>query len=185
MINSLIFSAPSGSGKTTIVNYVLSNYPNVKFSISATTRPPRKGEVDGKDYHFLSVEKFKELIDLEGFLEWEEVYPNQFYGTLITDAGRIWEGGNVVIFDLDVLGGINLKRILGDKCLSFFVKPPSVEELENRLRSRDTDSEESIQMRLNKSISELEYENGFDRIVVNSDLDDAKAFVDNELRYLR
>lgn len=185
MINSLIFSAPSGAGKTTIVNYVLNNYPNVKFSISATTRSPRKGEVDGVDYHFISVDRFKELIELGWFLEWEEVYTDQFYGTLIADVGQTWDDGNIVIFDLDVIGGINLKKILGDKCISFFVKPPSIEELESRLRGRGSDSEESIQKRLSKSIQELEYENGFDKVIVNSDLEEALAFVDNELRYLK
>lgn len=185
MINSLIFSAPSGAGKTTIVNYVLSNYPYVKFSISATTRHPRKGEVDGRDYHFISVDKFKEMIESNQFLEWEEVYPNQFYGTLITDVGRIWDEGGIVIFDIDVIGGINLKKILGDKCLSFFIKPPSIEELEARLKTRDSDSEESIQIRLNKSLSELEYESGFDRVILNSNLEEALSFVDNELRYLK
>ena len=184
MVNSLIFSAPSGAGKTTIVQYILNKYPNVKFSISVTTRPPRKGEVDGKDYRFVSVDKFKELIEGNHFLEWEEVYPNQFYGTLISDVGKIWEDGDIVIFDVDVVGGINLKKILADKSISFFVKPPSIEELEARLRSRESETEESIQIRIDKAKSELEYESGFDKIVINSSLDEALEFVDNELRYL-
>lgn len=184
MINSLIFSAPSGAGKTTIVQYILKKYPNVRFSISVTTRSPRKGEIDGKDYRFVSVEQFKELIDNGHLLEWEEVYPNQFYGTLISDVGKIWEDGDIVIFDVDVIGGINLKKILSDKSMSFFVKPPSIEELETRLRSRDSESEESIQMRINKAKSELEYEHGFDKIVINSSLNEALYFVDNELRYI-
>jgi len=170
MIKSLIFSAPSGSGKTTIVREILKKYPQIKFSISATSRPIRGNEVDGRDYHFFTVDKFKSMIECGEFLEYQEVYPNQFYGTLESDVQLIWDMGGIVIFDVDVVGGVNLKKILGDGSLSFFVKAPSIEVLEQRLKDRKTESEDKIKMRVNKAHVEMSYQNQFDRIIVNSDL---------------
>ena len=134
MSKSLIFSSPSGSGKTTIVRHVLNKFPNVKFSISATSRPIRGNEVDGRDYHFFTTDKFKSMIECGEFLEYQEVYPDQFYGTLESDVQLIWDMGGIVIFDVDVVGGVNLKKILGDNALSFFVKAPSIEIFEQRLK---------------------------------------------------
>jgi guanylate kinase len=180
MIKALIFSAPSGSGKTTIVKHILKNFPQVQFSISATTRSIRSGEKDGKDYHFLSVEDFKNKIEQNQFLEWEEVYPNQFYGTLKSDVQDIWDNNRIVIFDLDVQGGIRLKEIMKNKSLSFFVKVP-VEELENRLRNRGTESEEKIKMRVDKAIHEITFENQFDKVILNTDLEETLKLVEDEL----
>lgn len=167
----VIFSAPSGAGKTTIVHALLSRIPELSFSVSACSRDPRPNEIDGKDYHFLGLEKFKEGIEKDDFVEWEEVYENNFYGTLKSEIERIWSSGKVVIFDVDVVGGLNLKRIFGDKSLAIFVKPPSFEILEQRLRSRNTETEEKISMRLSKAKQELETAPQFDTVLVNDNLD--------------
>jgi guanylate kinase len=168
---ALIFSAPSGSGKTTIVKHLLQNNPDLGFSISASTRDRRgRTEQDGKDYHFLTPEEFKNKIDLDEFIEWEEVYAGNFYGTLKTEIARIWSEGKNVIFDVDVKGGINLKRYFGDKALAIFVKAPSFEILKERLQERGTESEESLSRRLFKAKFEMTFADKFDVVLVNEDL---------------
>lgn len=167
----IIFSAPSGAGKTTIVHHLLDNRADLEFSISACSRDVRGDEVDGKDYYFLGVEGFKKKIEEEAFLEWEEVYKDNFYGTLKSEIERIWKSGNNVIFDVDVIGGLNLKKIFGDDALAIFVKPPSYDILEQRLRGRKTESEEKIQMRLAKAKQELDLAKDFDFILLNDDLE--------------
>ena len=169
----IIFSAPSGAGKTTIVHYLLGQSLGLEFSVSACSRDPRGNEIDGKDYYFLGLEGFREQIEKEAFIEWEEVYTNNFYGTLKSEIERIWANGKIVIFDLDVIGGLNLKRIFGEQALSIFVKPPSYEELEKRLRSRSTETEDKIQQRMDKANAELAYAHKFDIILINDDLDEA------------
>lgn len=171
----IIFSAPSGSGKTTIVKHLLEKVPNLGFSVSATTRNMRAGEVDGKDYYFLSPQTFKEKIDSGEMIEWEEVYQGTYYGTLTTEIERRWAKGKHVLFDVDVKGGINIKKAYGDKALSIFVKVPSIEVLEKRLRSRGTDSDESIKTRLQKVQFEMGFEGDFDVVLVNDNLQDAQA----------
>ena len=169
----VIFSAPSGSGKTTIVKQLLKRFPQFEFSISATSRQPRGQEQNGVDYHFMSNEEFKERVARGEFVEWEEVYVGTCYGTLKSEMERIWAKGNVIIFDVDVMGGINLKKLFGEDACSMFIMPPSVEELERRLRGRGTDSEEVIQKRIAKAEFELSKAPEFDHIVVNDVLDDA------------
>lgn len=169
----IIFSAPSGSGKTTIVKEIMKQFPNLKFSISATTRPMRKGEKNGVDYHFLSPKEFREKIRKQEFAEWEEVYNNRFYGTLKSEIERIWQQGNHVVFDVDVKGGLNLKKLYGAKALSIFVKAPSIRELEKRLKARATDSQEDIKSRIEKAEYEMSFAHQFDEIVVNDDLQEA------------
>lgn len=167
----IIFSAPSGSGKTTIVRYLLNNYPNLGFSISACTRDKRgRNEENGKDYHFLTPDEFKRRIDNNEFIEWEEVYQGAFYGTLKSEIERIWESGKVVVFDVDVQGGLKLKQYFGDQALAIFVKCPSMEVLEQRLRTRNTDSAESISTRLFKVMFEMGFESKFDVTLINNDL---------------
>lgn len=170
---AIIFSAPSGAGKTTIVHYLLNNVKNLSFSISACSRNKRENEVDGKDYHFFSVSEFKQKIKNNEFVEWEEVYKDNFYGTLKTEVDRIWKSGKTVIFDVDVVGGINLKKYFGDNALSVFVKPPSILLLEERLRNRKTETEESINRRIGKAKQELEMSNKFDYILLNDNLNKA------------
>ena len=169
----LIFSAPSGAGKTTVVKHLLTKNFKLEFSISATNRPMRPNEIDGKDYHFLSNDEFQSRISKDDFLEWEEVYKGCFYGTLKSEVDRITEKGNNVIFDVDVVGGLNIKKFYEDKALAVFIQPPSVEELENRLRGRSTESEEVISNRVDKFIYELSYAKRFDTIIVNDKLEDA------------
>jgi guanylate kinase len=171
----IIVSAPSGAGKTSIVKHVLDFLPELRFSTSATTRAMREGEVNGRDYHFLTVDDFKRGIDRDEFLEWEEVYHNQFYGTLKSEIRRIWDEGKVVIFDVDVKGGLNIKKFFGDDALAVFIKPPTVQELENRLRKRGTETEESLRKRIEKAEYELSFAPQFDKIIVNDNLDDARA----------
>lgn len=171
----IVFSAPSGSGKTTIVRYLLSKKElNLAFSISATSRKKRGKEVDGKDYYFISAKKFRELIDKDKFIESEEVYTNNFYGTLKKEVKRTRKEGKNVIFDIDVIGGLNIKEQFSKKTLAIFVKPPSLEEMERRLRKRNTDSEDKINERVAKAKQELSYANDFDRILINDDLEQAK-----------
>ncbi|HTL81618.1 MAG TPA: guanylate kinase [Bacteroidia bacterium] len=174
----IIFSAPSGAGKTTIVHHLLTVFPSLEFSVSATSRPPRGDESFGTDYYFYSEKEFRDRIAKGEFVEWEEVYPGQLYGTLKSEVERIWRKGHHVIFDVDVKGGLNLKRIFGDKALAIFVNPPSIEALESRLRRRATESEEKIKMRVAKSASEMIYAKDFDKILINEDLQ--VAFVEAE-----
>jgi guanylate kinase len=170
----IIFSAPSGSGKTTIVHWLMQQIPGLAFSISATSRKKRPGETDGKDYYFLTVEEFKEKIRNNEFVEWEEVYENQFYGTLISEVERLRKEGKHVVFDVDVKGGMNIKRLYGNDALSVFIMPPSIEELEHRLRHRNTDDEESIRKRVKKAKYELQFAKHFDVVIVNDDLEKAE-----------
>jgi guanylate kinase len=169
----VIFSAPSGAGKTTIVHYLLKQNLGLEFSVSACSRDPRSNEVDGRDYHFLGLEGFKEKIEQDAFVEWEEVYTDNFYGTLKSEIERIWSHGKTVIFDVDVIGGLNIKRIFGEQALAIFVQPPSYNELEARLRKRSTETEEKIQQRMFKAKTELAYAPEFDIILVNDHLDTA------------
>ena len=169
----VIFSAPSGAGKSTVVHHLLSLHPEFEFSVSATSRPPRGSEKDGVDYYFLSAESFRELVSQGAFVEYEEVYRDRFYGTLKSEVDRIWAKGHVILFDVDVKGGANLKRYFGDKALSVLIVPPSPEILEQRLRARATDSEEAIRERLDKAASELDFARGrFDIELVNDRLED-------------
>ena len=170
----IVFSAPSGSGKTTIVRHLLGkNDLNLEFSISATSRDKRGTEVDGKDYYFLSAQEFKNKIKNEEFLEWEEVYRDNFYGTLKTEVERIWALGKHVIFDIDVSGGLRIKRKFPDETLAIFVNPPSIDELKIRLKKRKTESDEKISMRVAKASAELATAPLFDEIVVNDNLENA------------
>ena len=166
----VIFSAPSGSGKTTIVRELLKRFNCFEFSISATSRQPRGQEQHGVDYYFLSNEEFRERVERNEFVEWEEVYAGTCYGTLRSEMERIWAKGNTILFDVDVLGGINLKRLFGDDACSIFIMPPSLEELERRLRGRGTDAEEVILKRIGKAEFELSKAKEFDFTVVNDDL---------------
>lgn len=169
----IIFSAPSGSGKTTIVRRLLERFPQLEFSISATSRAPRGTERNGVDYYFLSQEEFMKAVSENRFVEWEEVYKGTCYGTLRSEVERIWEKGHIIVFDVDVIGGINLKRIFGPNACSVFIMPPSTEELRRRLVARGTDSPEVIDRRVAKAEFELTKAPEFDHIVVNDSLDDA------------
>ncbi|HEY9113606.1 MAG TPA: guanylate kinase, partial [Bacteroidales bacterium] len=170
----VIFSAPSGSGKTTLAKYLLAEMPQLAFSVSAASRNMRTGEIDGKDYYFLSIEDFKKKIANNEFVEYEEVYPNHFYGTLFSEIERIWAEGKAVLFDVDVVGGANLKKIFGKKALAVFVRPPSLNILKERLQNRATDSEEAIKTRLSKAEYEMTFEKKFDIVIVNDNLEKAK-----------
>lgn len=169
----VIFSAPSGSGKTTIVRRLLEQYTQFEFSISATSRAPRGQEQDGVDYYFLTPEAFAEKVKADAFVEWEEVYAGTSYGTLKSEVERIWSKGNVILFDVDVMGGINLKRIFGEDACSIFIMPPSVEELRRRLVGRATDTMEVIEKRVAKASFEIEKAPEFDHTVINDDLEKA------------
>lgn len=169
----IIVSAPSGSGKTTIVKHLLKAIPGLQFSVSATSRSPRPNERHGEDYYFMDPDGFRKKIEEGAFLEWEEVYAGQYYGTLKSEAERIRYSGGHVIFDLDVEGGVNLKEYFGDSALAIFIRPPSIEVLEARLRSRSTESEESLKVRLDKAKYELEFSGKFDYVLVNDDLQTA------------
>lgn len=173
----LIFSAPSGSGKTTIVRRLLEQFSNLEFSISATSRAPRGVEKNGVDYYFLSAEEFAEAVAADKFVEWEEVYKGTCYGTLRSEMERIWSKGNVILFDVDVMGGIRLKEIFGEDAMSIFVMPPSIEELRRRLEGRGTDAPEVIEKRIAKASFELTKAPEFDKQIVNDDLEVAVAEV--------
>jgi guanylate kinase len=171
---ALIFSAPSGSGKTTIVKHLLANNPNLGFSISASTRDRRgRTEQDGKDYYFLTPTQFKKKIDNDEFIEWEEVYAGNFYGTLKSEIQRIWKAGKDVVFDVDVKGGINLKKYFKDDALAIFVKVPSLEVLAERLQNRGSESADSLSQRLFKAQFEMGFMDRFDKIIVNDNLENA------------
>jgi guanylate kinase len=171
----IIFSAPSGAGKTTIVRHLLEKDLGLQFSVSAATRPRRAHEVDGRDYHFMSEEKFKELVGMEAFVEWEEVYPGHFYGTLRSEIERIWKEGCHPIFDVDVIGGLDLKAAFGPNALAIFVAPPSIEVLAARLKERNTENEETLQIRLKKAAHEMGYSHLFDHVLLNDDLEKARG----------
>jgi guanylate kinase len=170
-----IFSAPSGAGKSTIVQHLMKLDLGLEFSISATSRESREGEEDGREYHFISPEKFRSMIKEDAFIEWEEVYPDQFYGTLYSEVENIWKRGKHAIFDIDVVGGLNLKKKFGEQACAIFIQAPSQEALEQRLRSRGTDDEASLQNRLGKALFEIEYASRFDHILINDSLEKAMA----------
>ena len=171
----IIFSAPSGSGKSTIVSHILKLHPEMEFSVSATSRAPRGQERNGIEYHFFTADEFRKMIAEDKFVEYEEVYAGSFYGTLKSEVQRIWDKGHVIIFDVDVKGGVNLKKYFGDKALSVFIQAPSVEELRKRLVARGTDSAEAIAKRVTKASKEMTYADKFDYILVNDDLQKAYA----------
>ncbi|MFN4082380.1 MAG: guanylate kinase [Bacteroidia bacterium] len=173
MNKAIIFCAPSGSGKTTIVKHLLQHNTLLMFSISACTRQKRANETDGVDYYFLSVETFKKKIQNNEFLEYEEVYGGNFYGTLKSEIQRIWSLNKVVVFDVDVEGGLNLKNYFKEKALAVFVKPPGIDILKQRLVERNSETPETLQMRIEKAIHELQYENRFDKVILNDTLDHA------------
>lgn len=170
----IIFSAPSGSGKTTLVKYLMENMDNLAFSISAASRNKRGAEVHGKDYYFLTVDEFKEKIDTNEFVEWEEVYHNKYYGTLKSEVERIRNSGTNVVFDVDVVGGVNIKKLYGDDALAIFVKPPSLDILKTRLIGRGTDNEDDINTRIEKAEYELTFSDKFDEVIINDNLEKAK-----------
>ena len=174
----LIFSAPSGSGKSTVVNHILGGHKGIEFSVSATSRPPRGEEKDGVEYFFYSADIFRLLVRDDKFVEFEEVYPDRFYGTLKAEVNRIWARGNVIIFDVDVKGGVNLKKYFGDQALSVFIQAPSVEVLRERLVKRGTDSAEDIEKRVAKAAEEMTYAPQFDKVLINDDLATALAEAD-------
>ncbi|MBR4917668.1 MAG: guanylate kinase [Bacteroidales bacterium] len=170
----IIVSAPSGAGKTSIVRHLLEEVPELKFSISATTRHKRDYEEDGKDYYFITPDQFKERLANDEFLEWQEVYKDQYYGSLKCEVERIWNNGQTVIFDVDVLGGLNIKKFYGDNALAVFIEPPTIEELVNRLKKRGTETEESLKKRVDKAEYEMSFADQFDKIVLNDDLKTAQ-----------
>lgn len=178
----IIFSAPSGAGKTTVVHHLLNSRKDLAFSVSATTRGKRTGEEYGKDYYFLTGEEFQNRIKTGEFVEYEEVYEGLYYGTLKSEVQRIWAEGKTVLFDVDVIGGLHLKEIYGEKALAVFVKPPSIAVLESRLRSRGTESEEKLRERISKAIKELDYEIEFDIVLMNNQLEDTLKMADELTR---
>jgi guanylate kinase len=171
----IIFSAPSGAGKTTLVKYLMEQISSLRFSVSACTRQKRKGEVDGRDYYFLKPDAFRAKINNGEFVEWEEVYPDHYYGTLYHEVERLRNQGKHVVFDVDVVGGLNIKKQFKEDALAVFVRPPSVKELEKRLTDRATDDAEKIKLRIEKATYELSFEGSFDTVIINDDLEQAKA----------
>ena len=183
---AVIISAPSGAGKTTLVNKLLKAKLPLLFSISACSRAPREGEEDKKDYYFLSVEEFKEKIKAQDFIEWEEVYQGNFYGTLKKEIERIWKEKKHVVFDVDVIGGISLKEYFKENSISIFIKPPSMEVLSKRLKKRNTDDRESIKNRLEKSFEEMKSIDKFDKIIVNDELNiSTKNIIETVEKFLK
>jgi guanylate kinase len=182
----IIFSAPSGAGKTTIVHRLIESRSDLEFSVSACSRPMRANEKNGVDYYFISANAFRNKIQHDEFLEWQEVYENSFYGTLKTEVERIWKDGKHVIFDVDVKGGLNIKNYGKENALAIFVMPPSMEVLEARLKNRSTETEESLKKRLDKATYEMTFSKKFDVVIINDDLEravnQAKAAVDEFLR---
>ena len=183
----IVISAPSGSGKTSIVKYLLKNMDALSFSVSACSRDKRENETDGKDYHFLGVEDFKKKIKENAFLEWEEVYENQFYGTLKSELQRAWNEGKVVIFDVDVTGGLNIKKQYTQECLSIFIMPPSVDVLRERLSGRGSESEAKLEIRLAKAEQEISKNQEFDKIILNDDFEiaceETQEVISNFIKY--
>jgi guanylate kinase len=167
----IVISAPSGAGKTSIVHHLLDKMPELEFSISACSRKKRENEIDRKDYYFLKVQEFKNKIKENAFLEWEEVYQNQFYGTLKLEIDRIWKQEKTAIVDVDVIGGVNIKNYYLDQCLSIFIMPPSLETLKNRLIKRASESEKNLQIRLDKAEEEISKKQQFDSIILNDDFE--------------
>lgn len=178
----IIFSAPSGAGKSTIVSYLLSRNLGLEFSVSATCRSPRGQEQHGREYYFFTEEEFRQRIRNNEFLEWEEVYPGCFYGTLQSEVERIWAAGHTVIFDVDVVGGVNIKKKFGEQALSIFIQAPSVETLRKRLIGRGTDAPEKIEQRVAKAKYEMQFAPRFDTIVVNDKLEEAQAEAERKVR---
>ena len=178
----IVFSAPSGAGKTTIVHHLLNQNLGLEFSISACSRSKRKNEINGKDYYFLSTKEFKQKINNNEFVEWEEVYPDHFYGTLKAELERIWDNGHHVIFDVDVVGGLNIKNSYPKETLAIFVQPPSIKELRERLYKRSTDSRQNIEKRISKSEKEISYSKKFDTIIINDKLEDAISEAEIKVR---
>ena len=182
----IVISAPSGAGKTSIVHHLLKEIPNLSFSVSACSREERAKEIDGKDYHFLGVDGFKKKIEENAFLEWEEVYENQYYGTLKSEVKRFWSKGKSVIFDVDVIGGLNIKKQYPKECLSIFIMPPSVDVLRERISNRGSESEEMIEKRLNKSEEEISRNQEFDSVILNDDFEiackEAKEIITNFIK---
>jgi guanylate kinase len=166
----IIITAPSGSGKTSITRHLMEQFPELSFSVSATTRPPRPKETNGIDYYYLSTEAFKEKIQSADFIEYEMVYEGLYYGTLKSELNRIWSNGQIPVLDIDVKGAMNVKKLYPGKTLSLFIEPPSIQELEFRLRKRGTETEESLLKRLSKATAEMEYKNNFDIVIINDDL---------------
>ncbi|MBS4012175.1 MAG: guanylate kinase [Bacteroidetes bacterium] len=169
----IIFSAPSGAGKTSIVKELLKKIPELEFSVSACSRPMRPTEINGKDYYFISAEEFRQKIKEEQFVEWEEVYPGSYYGTLKSELERIWDKGHHVVFDVDVIGGLNIKEQYPQEALSIFIKPPSIEELKRRLENRQTETLETLQKRIDKAEYELGFADKFDVRIINNVLEEA------------
>lgn len=178
----IILSAPSGAGKTTIVRFLLSKFDKLAFSVSATSRERRSYEAEGLHYYFMTADAFRKKIEDDTFLEWEEVYTDQFYGTLKSEMTRIWSSGKHVIFDVDVVGGVNLKKYFGDKAMAIFVQPPGIEVLEERLRKRSTETEETLLARLSKAEHEMTFSKHFDKVLINDNLDEACAEACNMVR---
>ena len=179
---AIIFSAPSGAGKTTIVKSLLANKLPLSFSISACSRQKRENEINGKDYHFLSIKDFKQKINEQAFIEWEEVYENNYYGTLKSEIERIWNNKKHVVFDVDVVGGLNLKKHFGNNALAIFIQPPSMDVLIERLRNRATESEASLNKRINKAKHEMNYSPSFDSIIINDHLEETIEVAEKKVK---
>ena len=178
----IVLSAPSGAGKTTIARKLVERGLPLHFSVSATSRAPRKNEVDGKDYHFLSLTTFQKKIETGDFLEWEEVYPNTYYGTLKSETKQLLSKGKTILCDVDVVGGLQIKALFPQQTLTLFISPPSLEDLANRLRRRATESKEKVEMRLNKSAKEMTYKERFDRIIINKDISQALSETEEAIK---
>lgn len=179
MHKMIIVTAPSGAGKTTIVQHLLATFPNLAFSVSATTRQPRTHEINGKEYYFMSVSEFQDKIAQEAFIEYEQVYENQYYGTLKSEVDRLWAEGKSVIFDIDVQGALHLKKIYGQGAISIFIAPPSLQVLKERLKNRKTENKTSFAKRMHKVRYELSFKDKFDKVIVNNILETALAEAEN------